>query len=217
MPRPPARPLLAALLAGLCLSAPAALAQQQQPQPTAPAQPALPATTERLTVMHPATWQPATSDRRGNVSITRYLPQGQTLENWQELLAVQTFSGLKNAMPDAFLDRVVQLSRENCEDPGAGPLSQQSVNNYPTALRVVACPKNRQGKGEVTAFLVVAGKDTVYVVQRAWRGQSYDKAAGLPVPKEMLTEWLAFMKSVSLCDLSDPKHVCPPQAADGPK
>ncbi len=199
----PALPLLVLSLLALPPLLPSAPAAAQPPEAGGPIG------NERLLFSMPPGWRLASRDQRGPISVANYLPPGQDSADWQEMMVVQVFTGLKEKMPEVFLERVMKLSAETCEDTGAGPLAQQVVNGYPTALRVLACTKTPAGRGEVTAFLVVSGDESLYVIQRVWRGPPFIKGAGAPVPKETLGEWLGFMRAVSLCNAQNPKHPCP--------
>ncbi len=66
------------------------------------------------------------------------------------------------------------------------------VNGYTTMTWRMSCPLNRQsGKPEITWFKAIAGHDSFYVVQKAFK---FEPAA------EKAAEWVAYLNKVSVCD-----------------
>lgn len=166
---------------------------------------------ERLYVAPPKGWTLAFHQRKGVIEVTELVPPGQTAGEWTEMLTVQMMDGPAKGTPAELLKERAELIREGCDDVGAGPPATAQENGYDTALRAVACTRSKQwGKGELTLFKALAGKDRSYIVSRSWRGEPFAKD-NLPVPSELTKEWLAFMQRVVLCDTRDPLHRCPQQ------
>lgn len=188
-------------LAALLTAAPA-LAQ------TAP--PAQPSTTsgERLLMMVPQNWTPITLQKSDKMVVTRLYPPGQTEQSWTEILTIQMYPG-SDQTPRQFMEGVVQHSVNNCVSTGPGPVSESTRNGYPIAIMTVACSKGKtSGQGSVVMVEGIRGRDALYIVQRQWRGAAFGQDGKPSIPQEVLNDWAAFAKSVSLCDTRDGKHPC---------
>lgn len=173
------------------------------------AQQAAPASGERLFLIPPTGWVIAFHDRQGNVDLTELVPQGQTAQNWKEMLTVQLISGKPESSPADVLKNQLSEIQQACDDVGAGAVSPGMENGYETALRAIACTRSKQwGKGELNLYKVIRGQDRLYVVSRSWRGEPFEKDK-LPVGPDVTKQWLNFMQQVRVCDARDAQHACP--------
>jgi hypothetical protein len=196
---------VAVCLAGLCTLASAAMAQA-------------PAGGEQLFLIPPPGWSVGFHSQQGNVELTEIVPQGQSVQDWTEMLTVQLITGKPEKSPQEVLKDQVDELQKACDDVGAGATAPQVENGYDTAIRAILCTKSKQwGKGELTLYKVIRGRERLYVIARAWRGAPFDKDH-LPVPPEKTQEWLQFMQRVSVCDARDGQRPCPGQrATPGPQ
>ncbi len=202
--------LLAALsLAVATLPASAQMRQQGRPaqEPQASRSGEL---TERLLLVPPAGWQEAGTSRGQNALTTHLFPAGQNAEKWNEMLSIQVMG---DARADAreHIQRIVEASRTSCEASGPSPVTEGMANGYPVSTLTVTCTKGRQsGLGGLVAVKAIRGAQALYVVQRIWRGQPFERNSAAPVSPEMLKEWSEFLRGVAVCDEADPqKHPCP--------
>lgn len=181
--------------------------RQQQTQPTPPTTGEI---TERLVMTPPTGWQMAGSTASQNTISRQLLPPGQTTENWQEMMSIQIMVD-PHADPREHIQRIVEASRTNCEASGPSPVTEAQTNGYPVATLTVTCTKGRQtGLGGLVAVKAIRGGAALYVIQRIWRGQPFERNEIAPVPPHMLQEWAGFLRNVSVCDSSDPvRHPCP--------
>lgn len=164
---------------------------------------------ENLLLAPPAGWVVVFQDRQAARVLTQLAPPGQSAENWEQMLTVQMIVGQPPQEPSAYLDRAVSNAQQACESVGTGLATERAVNNYNTALRVVACTKlHKTGKGEVRFYHVINGADATYIVDRAWRGRTFAASEPVPVPKPVFEEWSDFMANVRLCDTRGALHPC---------
>ncbi|MFZ1084882.1 MAG: serine protease [Terracidiphilus sp.] len=135
------------------------------------------------------------SDRNG--SMNEYVPNGQTVEDWTEMLTVQVFRDLKEMEPAAFLQRVGTKWLSDCPETPKDTIRNGHVNGYPASMLELKCPNvHAKGKPETTVFRAIKGKDALYSVQHAWRTVPSDEA------KDALSR-------TDVCDTRDPSHPCP--------
>jgi len=82
------------------------------------------------------------------------------------------------------------------------------------AGRTFFCGSDKvNGEGEIAVFKVIAGKNGLYTVNRAWRGPAFD-TANPPIDVEMMDEWATYFGTVRLCD--DANRAAPCTSGDTP-
>jgi hypothetical protein len=164
----------------------------------------LPATAfegENLLVTAPAGYKAGFSDRNAKMVMTEFVPAGQSVQNWTEMVTVQVFLGMKRASPAAFRDRMEKLWAGSCAKAAMVPISAATENGYEVVLWRLTCPLNKTtGKPEMTWFKAIAGNDSFYVVQKAFKFEP---------PSEKVAEWIAYLNKVSVCDTRLPERACP--------
>jgi hypothetical protein len=137
-------------------------------------------------------------------SMTEWIPNGQTAENWTEMLTVQIFRNLKDVSPAAFLQNVGTMYLNGCPGTPKDTINTGHVNGYVVSMLKLKCPRNPgTGKPETTVFRVIKGKDALYSVQLAWR----------TAPSEDATQALS---RSTVCDTRNPDHPCPSLNAVAP-
>lgn len=133
--------------------------------------------------------------------ITEWVPAGETVENWTEMVTVQVFYRLRGS-PEAFMSNLETRWLRSC--PGAGPaqpIANAVENGYPTLVWLLSCPQNpASGKMEITWFKAVQGNDSFYLVQKAFR---------FPPSKEQIGHWVGYLKAVRVCDSRLSDRACP--------
>lgn len=135
------------------------------------------------------------SDRIG--SLTEYIPSGETVENWTEMLTIQIFRNLKDTEPSAFLQQIGAKWLNDCPETPKDTIHNGKSNGYPVSMLELKCPNvHSTGKPETTIFRVIKGKDALYSIQYAWRTVPSDGA------KDALSK-------TTVCDTRDPSHSCP--------
>ena len=164
---------------------------------------------ERLLLVPPVGWQPVQLQRSEKMVVTRLYPPGQDEKSWNEILTVQIYPHSTQSARQ-FAESIVQYSRDACEAAGPGPVSERPVNGYPMATVSVACSKGKgSGLGGFVLAAAIQGKDSLYAVQRQWRGPAFGPNDTPAFPPDMLRQWSAFFQTVGLCDSRDTRHPCP--------
>src|SRR5262249_7277039 len=160
-------------------------------------------------VVPPKGWKIDLHERRGAVDSTQIVPQGQSGKDWTDMLTVQFSAAIPiKAVTEVLNDQLERITRD-CEDVLAGPANTGTETGFETGVRVIACTKSRRtGKGEVSLFKVLRGREKLYVVARSWRGAAFARDK-MPLAQETTQEWTSFMQSVVLCDSRDPSKACP--------
>lgn len=162
-----------------------------------------------LVPLPPGDWIVGYAAGNGNQDITEYVPRGQRVDDWGEMLTVQVFRG--DPMPAlAFLERMkAAADREQpCDVTDFSIIGSRKVDGYDGSRASMYCTRGKQtGKGEITLFQALRGRDALYVVQRAKRTPPYTTKA-VPTTPEESPAWGNHLNSVSVCDSRDPGRPC---------
>ena len=156
---------------------------------------------ENLITTAPAGYHVGFRNKGDDGLITEWVPAGETVENWTEMVTVQVFYHLKES-PEAFMSDLEARWQKGC--PGADkalPIANAVENGYPTLVWLLSCPQNpASGKVEITWFKAVQGNDSFYVVQKAFK---------FAPSKEQITRWVGYLKAVHVCDSRQSERACP--------
>ena len=158
----------------------------------------------------PRGWEvrPAFQAKRPDGSyIIEFLPRGQVLASWREMLTAQGFQGQTAFAPVVLLEQLARLIRQTCEHRAFfSRWIEEPAPDHHTALAIIGCARLRadwptgvrKGEGEFGLYLAVRGIRDLYVVHRSWRGPGFDPAV-LPVAQPALDEWERQLRGVRLC------------------
>ncbi len=156
---------------------------------------------ENLLVSLPQGFKVGTNQSRAGLIMQEWVPAGETVQNWTEMVTVQIFQKRPDIDPAQFLGLMEKQWAGACKGSSATPVSVSKVNGYTAATILLRCPLLAQtGKPETTMFRAIKGNDSFYLVQRAVRS----------VPDEArLQQVRQYLETVSLCDTRRPAHACP--------
>ena len=155
---------------------------------------------ESLLFAQPQGFKVGYRSEQDNHTMTEFVPTGETVEDWTEMLTVQIY---RRATVDSatFLGGVGKRYMNDCPGTTAKGIYTGNTNGYMVSMLVLRCPKNpATQKPETTAFRVIKGNDALYSVQRAWRA----------VPSEQeIDAVMHTLAKVTVCDTRKPEHPCP--------
>ncbi len=156
---------------------------------------------ENLLVGMPQGFKLGFKDSKNGMNMQEFIPAGETVQNWTEMVTVQVFLSRKDLQPAPFLGAMQQQWAGACKGSSATPVSTGKVNGYDAASILLRCPLLAStGKPETTMLTAIKGNDSFYVVQRAVRS--------VPTPAQFET-MKKYIESVSVCDSRLPSRPCP--------
>lgn len=142
-------------------------------------------------------------DKGGTTTMMEFVPKGQTVEDWQEMITLNIIPGKR-----ANLAQVRQFIssgwQKACPGGGVTNIREGRENGYPFALWQMTCQNNPQtGKPEFTWVKMMEGGNGLYSVQYAFRH----------VPdKQEVTRAVTYLRdNLGLCDTrpgESKKHPC---------
>lgn len=146
--------------------------------------------------------------RNKTMLISEMVPVKQSVKNWTEMVTVQVFYGLK-VTPDQFKAGIEKELATACPRAESHPVAQGPENGYPSMVWLQNCPINKAtGKPEITWFKAIQGNDSFYVVQVAFKAWP---------SKEQITQWMGYLKEVTVCDTRLPDRACAAPGAAQPQ
>ncbi len=129
-------------------------------------------------------------DPQGN-RIDEYVPKGQTVQNWTEMITVNTAPNSASVSPREFLGFMEAGWKAACPDAQAHWVREGEEEGRPFAVLMLGCPLNPgTGKPEYTWIKGIQGLQGFYTVQKAFRSE--------PGRDDVVT-WVSWLRDVSLC------------------
>jgi hypothetical protein len=96
-----------------------------------------------------------------------------------------------------------------CPKSESRPVAKGEENGYPPMVWLLNCPLNKAtGKPEITWFKAIQGNDSFYIVQVAFKAWP---------SKEQITQWMRYLKDVTVCDTRLPDRACAAPGAEQPQ
>ena len=163
---------------------------------------------ERLLVAVPDDWTIVPSVEQGQVRLEQFLPPGQSVDDWVEMVMVVTHLGAGGMDPAAAASALVEASEATCGETAMAPPGIGEINGRPMVALVLACrdPKPVEGvtalvkRFEVTGAMVIQGLANLYFVQRSWHGDEAE--ADLEILAERHADiWAPFFRTgIEFCE-----------------
>jgi hypothetical protein len=156
---------------------------------------------ENLIEHVPPDFTVGTRSSSGTLLMTEFVPQGETVTGWSELVTTQVFLAQRHRDSAAFLSQVGKRWLQSC--PGSRPdtIRTGQSNGYMVSMTILKCEQSpRTGHAENTVFRAISGQDSFYLVQYAYRST---------LDQGKLSKALAFMSTVTVCDTRSTDHPCP--------
>ena len=103
-------------------------------------------------------------------TISEMIPAGEAIENWTEMVTVQIFLNMRDVTPAQYRVRMQKLWGDACPGSAFSKVKEGIENGYATLTWLQKCPVNKQtGKPELTWMKAMQGKDSFYLVQKAYK------------------------------------------------
>jgi hypothetical protein len=139
--------------------------------------------------------------KRGQMLMTEFVPERESVDNWTEMVTTQVFLGLKRPTPNEFRQLMQKSWASSCKGAGFADVAAGDENGYAFEVWIQDCPKNEQtGKPERVWFKAIKGNDSFYLIQKAFRF--------LPEPGQVV-HWTQYLGSIQVCDSRLPDRSCP--------
>lgn len=120
-------------------------------------------------------------------SITEYVPEGQTVENWREMVTVNELFGLQNQItPEGMVQALMQGAIQNCAGVEHNIIGSQD-GEVVFEWQMRGCPTAHSGEAdEYDIGRVVFARDRIYIMQYMSK---------TPIPLEKREEWIRILSA----------------------
>lgn len=179
----------------------------------------IPIFSQVLILTLPKGWRPDFQSVKPLSYLAEFVPAGQSVQAWKEMITVQGARGLANnpgADPKAFLDGISARMRRVCgDDAVTQDLGDTRVDAYEAHAAIMGCARAPQalasglakGQGEVAYFVAIKGENELYIIQRAVRGGAFDRSKP-PISAGTVDQIWAPLQPVKLCRSSESRSDC---------
>jgi hypothetical protein len=155
---------------------------------------------EVLLVTVPKGYKIGYEKKAGNQIMTEMVPQAETVKDWTEMVTVQIFLNMRGVTPEQYRQRIENLWSQACIGSEFAKVKEGADGGYPTLTWLQKCPMNNAtGKPELTWMKAIQGRDSFYLVQKAYK---FEPSA------EQRATWIAYLDGVSVCDTRRPERSC---------
>jgi len=157
---------------------------------------------ENLLAPLPNGFKVGSSIEKGNMSMNEFVPQGETVEDWSQMVTVQIFHGVAGEDPDAFAGHMKKLWTNACTGGEVKKIKTTTENGYPVSIWMFTCPLNPQTRKPENMWLkAISGKDSFYTVQYAYRRE---------LTQDIIPPTMKYLDQVTACDTRLADRPCPP-------
>lgn len=165
----------------------------------------------------PPAWTLVTDKRAGQQFLREYIPSGQRVEAYHDILTAQSFPQQRAVDPSVFLRGVFQGVAGRCGNIRVNGPTPRQEGGYRVAYAQIAC--NREtGKdtGAYMFFKAIQGEEALYVVQRELRTAPSETAGVQEFAKDKMAEAMAQLKAEQVADryLVDSVYLCGARSTD---
>ena len=144
----------------------------------------IPLFSQEIVITQPENWAVAYQYHDPKTSSVQFLPAGQTLTDWQEMIAVQAYKGLARHTeygPEIMLKAIRSELAAHCAgEIVAIPLEPITISGHKASGMLMGCPQAsddfgdfRPGKGEMALYVSIKGRQDFYVIRHAVRGERF--------------------------------------------
>lgn len=163
---------------------------------------------ENLIFPVPWAWSLGHRQTSGGVSIEEYVPFGQSVHNWREMITVRRFRG-QGHDPVAVLNAMQNWNLRNCPRPLQRPVSGGRADDRPIATTLLVCGEvPGLHVSEVAVMKAVTGNENVFVFHKHWRVPVTEPELVVQSLAKEIDEGFELAQNVRLCDTRDPRLPC---------
>ncbi len=116
------------------------------------------------------TWIVGSHDANEQQAITEYVPEGETIDNWTELVTISEFIGLQDEVTAMqVMTSMMQMAEENCFGVKKNILQSEGTNSIIFEWETKGCKAEIPGGSapEFDISRIIISNDRIFVMQHA--------------------------------------------------
>ncbi len=136
-----------------------------------------------ITTSFPKGWKQAFEKENKGHYILEFVPKGDTLKAWNNMLTIQGFKGASSKISGIdFLKRLASSHKNVCGDKAIFEiLDEHQISGFKAQNAIIGCSSikshptiNEKGKGEIAYYTSIEGKNDLYVIHKAIRTDEFN-------------------------------------------
>tara|TARA_E500000178_G_scaffold221437_1_gene218472 strand:+ start:511 stop:1527 length:1017 start_codon:yes stop_codon:yes gene_type:complete len=132
--------------------------------------------------------------------MTEFVPVGETVQDWSQMITIQSFIGYRPETLESFATRFTQLVINECSTSDQKIIWSDVQYGYDSLVLAITCQENlNTGLPEWMLVKAIQGDDALYLVQKAWK---YDPDDG------ELENWFEELGSFVVCGKNNEYSMC---------
>jgi hypothetical protein len=163
----------------------------------------------------PPGWTLAHAQQNDKAMIREYLPAGQTVHAWREMITLQVLRNLAQnprAAPDSFLALMADITRQSCPEGAMAQMTgKRRIGSVTGETAILGCRRVdkdhpsglRRGQGELAVYLVFQSENHLLLLHRAARGPAFE-ADKAPIHAGNAEAMLKSMAPTRVCRIDAP-------------
>lgn len=137
----------------------------------------------------------------GGVELTEMIPNGETVDNWTEMVTTQVFFGVKDLSFQTYVSDMEKHWKSSCDEANSKRLRDGKENGYAFHLWMQTCSyRDSTRDPEITWFKFIQGNDSTYVVQYAFHVEP---------SKDQVIDAMHYLAEIQACDTRRTESPCP--------
>ena len=165
----------------------------------------------------PVGWTPVYENATRSQYIIEFVPKGQTVEKWNDML---TIIGFRGAAPSAEPIDAIRGTSQNIKkacpnDMVFEEIGETIIDGYRSYEAIVGCAKMPEkhlsgiskGQGEISYYLAIEGENDIYFIQKARRLKAFSKSSP-PLTQKNYKEFIFPIFPIQLCKKTGKPYEC---------
>ena len=171
---------------------------------------------EVLVVHPPDGWRLNFETDIANIRFLEYFPKGESTRTWTEMITIQVIDNTRELSPLALANNLRARFVTGCGRKIIRGPERFNMNGYLAVRLYVECDESSvieepgiRGflRHEVMAFQIIQGRRSLYLIERAWRGQARI-GPNAPYGRDDVWGWDAFWHNIEVCNSEDRARAC---------
>lgn len=132
----------------------------------------------------------------GSMKMAQFVPAGQNIENWRQMISVQHFLRDTGIEPAQLASQIAAGVQAACPKAQAKSLPQQPIGGQPAIRFYVYTPECANSQPETLLVVIVKAAGVLHAVQHSWRAT--------PPNQQEFKAAQATFDQIMLCDAKIP-------------
>ncbi len=153
---------------------------------------------ESLVMVPPEGYKIVFTKQKKGLEVSELIPEGDSLSDWQEMLALQVypFGGIEMSKYELFYKK---QELPSCDETTSTLVRKGQENHYEVAMFKTSCSAAPPAERETVLTKVILGTDRTFLAAKTWLFE--------PGEDEMET-WTQYLNGVHLCDTRIAERTC---------